>query len=187
MTLQLTSDRLEEIKEETGRWLNKSSATLKEVQSLVGKLNFAATTVRSGHLFSSRILEFMKNWPLSGRRSLSGSMRKDIKLWNVFITEFDGISMMPEEKWEAPDKCFATDACLEGCGGWCKGEYFHAQFPRFITCNAHVYINELRVHHSSRVSSYRTVQKYRIIGHFSPKYRTNIGHFFPKYRTNMIK
>ena len=34
-----------------------------------------------------------------------------------------------------------------------------------------------------RVSSYRTAQNYRIIGHFSPKYRTNIGHFPPKYRT----
>ena len=34
-----------------------------------------------------------------------------------------------------------------------------------------------------RVSSYRMAQKYRIIGHFFPKYRTNIGHFFPKYRT----
>ena len=37
--------------------------------------------------------------------------------------------------------------------------------------------------HLCRVSSYRTAQKYRIIGHFFPKYRTNIGHFFPKYRT----
>ena len=34
-----------------------------------------------------------------------------------------------------------------------------------------------------KVSSYRMTQKYRIIGHFFPKYRTNIGHFFPKYRT----
>ena len=37
--------------------------------------------------------------------------------------------------------------------------------------------------HTCRVSSYRTAQKHRIIGHFSQ----NIGHFFPKYRTNMIK
>ena len=29
----------------------------------------------------------------------------------------------------------------------------------------------------SRVSSYRMAQKYRIIEHFFPKYRTNIGHF----------
>ena len=35
----------------------------------------------------------------------------------------------------------------------------------------------------TRVSSYRTAQKYRIIGHFFPKYRTNIGHFSTKYRT----
>ena len=38
-----------------------------------------------------------------------------------------------------------------------------------------------------RVSSYRMAQKYRIIGHFFPKYRTNIGHFFPKYRTKEDK
>ena len=37
--------------------------------------------------------------------------------------------------------------------------------------------------HCHRVSSYRMAQKYRIIGHFFPKYRT----FFPKYRTKMIK
>ena len=48
----------------------------------------------------------------------------------------------------------------------------------------------LHVNDSSRVSSYRMAQKYRIIGHFFPKYRTNIGHFsqnIGQNRINMIK
>ncbi|RLC09102.1 MAG: hypothetical protein DRI57_22775, partial [Deltaproteobacteria bacterium] len=45
MTMEVTPERLVEINALTAVWLNKESATVKEVQSLIGKLNFVAKCV----------------------------------------------------------------------------------------------------------------------------------------------
>ena len=48
MTMQITEERLQEIRELLQNWLGKNHATLKELQSLLGKLNFATSTVCAG-------------------------------------------------------------------------------------------------------------------------------------------
>ena len=45
MTLEITPDRLHDLMLELNSWLGKKQATLKQVQSLASKLNFAAATV----------------------------------------------------------------------------------------------------------------------------------------------
>ena len=55
-TLSITKERLLEIRKLVRSWLQKDEATLREVQSLVGKLNFVCYTIRSGRVFILRIL-----------------------------------------------------------------------------------------------------------------------------------
>lgn len=57
MTVEVTPERLTEIKALIVRWLDKDQATLKEIQSLLGKLNFVAACVRPGRIFISRMLK----------------------------------------------------------------------------------------------------------------------------------
>ena len=65
MTMEVTPERLDEIKKD-GELAGEKSASFKEIQSLVGKLSFAATMVRAGHLFFSRILQLLKTVIKSG-------------------------------------------------------------------------------------------------------------------------
>ena len=133
---------MQEIKEETGNWMDKKSASKKDLQRLVGKLNFAVGTVRAGRLFFSRILQFMHATPKHGIRRLGPEVQKDIKWWNTFLQEFDGILMMPEIKWRSPEKFLSTDSCLTGIGGYCEGEYFHTEIPAQLQNLKGVHINE---------------------------------------------
>ena len=64
--MEVTPERLDEIKNKMEKWLGKKSASFKEIQSLVGYLSFAATTVRVSHLFFSKILQFLRTVPKSG-------------------------------------------------------------------------------------------------------------------------
>ena len=66
MTISIDPKKLQEIKKELNKWKTKKSATLRETQSLVGKLNFAATTVHAGRLFFSRVLNFLRTIPAKG-------------------------------------------------------------------------------------------------------------------------
>ena len=145
MTMQITPDRLDEIKELLQQWMEMKSATLNQLQSLLGKLNFAASTVRAGRIFVSRLINALKEFPKKGQRKISKSMRKDIQWWINFMEEFDGITIMPPLAWSAPDTVFSSDACLKSCGGWADSEAFKCKFPDWLRNRGDVHINELEL------------------------------------------
>ena len=118
MTLEITPERLSEIQGLVASWLIKETASLKELQSLLGKLSFVSSCVRPGRVFVQRLL-------VSLRSIYSQPIRKfaipdyvlcDLKWWHTYLPHFNGISMMSLDSCQ-PDEEFATDSCLTGCGG----------------------------------------------------------------------
>jgi hypothetical protein len=81
LTLSVTDERLVEIKELLQLWMNKVYATKKEVQQLVGKLNFVAKCVSPGRIFIARLLEFLRSFKDEGSLPLSEEFRKDVDWW----------------------------------------------------------------------------------------------------------
>ena len=146
MTMQITEERLVEIKALLEEWMVKRTASLKEVQVLLGKLNFAASTVRAGRIFVSRIINEVKKYNKDGtKRRISKEMKKDIQWWLKFMETFDGITMITPAKFYPPDAIFSTDSCLQGCGGWCNGKAFKAKIPEWLQKKENVHINELEL------------------------------------------
>ena len=142
--LQITPDRLTELRSYLEWWRKKKSASLKEVQSLAGKLNFVCYTVRSGRVFLSRILHFLRSFSgKPGSRLVDPAIRKDVSWWAEFMEEFNGVSMFPDSRWCPPDFNISTDSCLTGFGGWSQGDYFHCRFPDFIVNDTSLTTNEL--------------------------------------------
>ena len=81
MTLEIDKTRLHNLKELLGKWENKTHASLKEVQSLVGVLSFASSCIQQGRAFFSRILNFLREMPLTGKSKIPEDVRKDISWW----------------------------------------------------------------------------------------------------------
>lgn len=131
MSLQVSADRLKETIELLERWLSVNCMSRREVEMVAGKLGFLATCVRPGRLFISRILDFMRGLPTVGKFAVPAEFRKDLLWWKRFLPAYNGVSMMPTQRWCYPDEVFASDACLTGCGAWfCERlEYFHLIFP----------------------------------------------------------
>ena len=143
-TLQITLERMEEIRNLMDLWLNKQWALLKEVQSLAGKINFVCYTVHCGRVFLVHILQFLHSFEgKPGRRKVDAETRKDVRWWKKFLHQFNGISMFPHNRWSPPDFNISTDSCLSGLGGWSHGSYFHGRFPEHIANNTDLTINEL--------------------------------------------
>ncbi len=143
-TLEVTPDRMAEIREILLEWEKKTVATRKEVQSLIGKLQFAGTCVRPGRIFISRMLNFLREMPERGKVKVPPDFLKDARWWRIYIARYNGVSMMPLANWSAPDCVFSCDACLSGCGGWSGKEYFHALFPPSIIAKD-LHINALEL------------------------------------------
>jgi hypothetical protein len=147
MTLEVTPERVVEISLLTQAWLRKKKCTLKELQSLLGKLHFIAACVRPGRICICRLLIFLRSFEsMEGGASkhIPGQTKKDIFWWSKFLPLYNGVSMMAVENWSYPDSVFACDACLIGCGGVFESEFFHSVFPEFITAK-NVHINGLEL------------------------------------------
>ena len=144
MTLEIPGEKLQEIIVLLNEWTRKLFVNIKQVQSLVGKLNFVAKCVKPARLFISRMLEFMSFMPEEGQVSLSEEFQLDVIWWIEFLHKCNGISMMMVENWSTPDEIVACDACNIGCGGWSNGKYFHCKFPSFIK-DQNIHINGLEL------------------------------------------
>ena len=134
MTMEITPERLTEIRHLIRTWLKKENATLKQVQSLLGKLNFIAACVKPSRIFVSRLLIWLRSIYSSSEfdHLIPLSVKKDLIWWNRFLPLYNGVSLMEYENWSKPDAIFSSDSSLTACGGFWKGCYFHAEFPESI-------------------------------------------------------
>ena len=145
LTLSVTPERVKEILELVNIWLLKSTATLKELQSLIGKLSFIASCVHSSRIFIARLLNWLRSIPeKQSAQPVPSHITKDLMWWKRFLKVFNGISMMLLEDWSSPDEVFACDACISGCGGIMQTSYFHEQFPPGVT-KLRLHINALEL------------------------------------------
>ena len=134
MTMEITPERLTEIRNLVKTWLNKDTASLKQLQSLLRKLNFIAACVKPSRIFISRLLIWLRSIYSSSEflHPIPDIVKKDLIWWDKFLPLYNGISMMEYENWSTPDSIFSSDSCLSGCGGFWNGCYFHATFPESI-------------------------------------------------------
>ena len=118
LTLTVTKERMVETLAMLEEWKDKVSTTRKEVEQLIGKLNYLAACIRPGRVFISRLLNFLRGLEGGNRRhGVPLDFKKDIRWWLRYLSEYNGVSMIAIEEWEQPDKTAACDACLAVCGG----------------------------------------------------------------------
>ena len=126
--------------------MNKYSASLYELQCLVRMLSFAATCVHEGHLFFSRILTVLKTvYHSKADVVINTEMRKYLVWWDTFLTDYNGVSCIPDNVWSRPDEIFSCDSCLSGCGACSSTHFFHFELPDSIIQQGY-YINQFELY-----------------------------------------
>ncbi len=146
LLLEVTPQKMQEARSEVENWLGRQRSTKKQLQSLIGKLQFIAKCVRSGRIFISRLLDSLTGLKEGESFRIPVEFKKDLLWWKRFASEFNGVIMMGETRWTNPDELIATDACLTGLGGICSGgeysSFFHCSVPSFLAL-AHIGVLEL--------------------------------------------
>ena len=127
--LEVLPERQKQLEIELTTWLSKKSCVLKEIQSLVGKLQFICNVVRPGRLFMSRMLDLLHKTGKHDRIRISSEFKKDVLWWLKFMPLFNGSGILWMLHIKQPDKILASDACLQGMGAVCGREFVKARFP----------------------------------------------------------
>lgn len=94
-----------------------NSASKLQLQELLGHLNHAAAVVRPGRSFNSAIIKAMKRPRLPHQRTpLDVACKADISWWSLFVTDWNGVSILPQAQ---PTVTVASDASGSwGCGAF---------------------------------------------------------------------
>ena len=144
MEMSVPPDKLAEIKEEIRRWELKTTINKKELQSLLGKLFWVAKVVHYSRAFMGRLLEQLRSISKvhdKKKIKFSEESRKDIRWWNRYLEDFNGISMIVnedpiplsyEQLLDAPHEIMAGDATPTGGGAWHGDEYWSDHLPHHL-------------------------------------------------------
>lgn len=130
MEARLPPDKLLELQQLCAVWERKDTASVQELQSIVGSLQFACCVVRPGRYYLRRLqshIARIRKWSKSNlaRFTLPRAVIADIEWWLKFISTWNGVSLLYESDWvEAAKIELFTDACNTGFGGYYDGQWF---------------------------------------------------------------
>ena len=140
MICRLPQDKLLDIKHLLSLWLSKKSCRKRDLLSLIGKLAFACKVVKPGRFFLRRLINLSMTVPhLDYFISISSQAREDIKWWHQFISEWNGVSFIPDSGNKVKLFTFASSI---GFGGFLREHLFSLPLP-ISHQDLHIYIKEL--------------------------------------------
>lgn len=131
MIRRLPPGKLTELQQLVTEWLPKKSCRVRELQSLVGKLQHACKVVRPGRTFLRRMFELLKGM---GKKQqflrLNASFKSDLWWWHCFLGTWNGVAMMENSPETGQEIQLYTDASGSfGCGAWWGVEWLQLQWP----------------------------------------------------------
>ena len=111
MCLRLPSEKLDNLKRMVADWLLKKSCLIRDLQSLVGKLQHASKVVQLGRAFLRRLFELLKGRPKGQQLvHLCAAFRSDLMWWHVFLESWNGVGLLQGQLGSIPDINLFTDA-----------------------------------------------------------------------------
>ncbi|XP_078368365.1 uncharacterized protein LOC144652227 [Oculina patagonica] len=126
--LCLPESKLCELRQLLSETLIKRSVTKRDLQSLVGKLNFAARVVFGGRTFLRRTIDVMNTLSRPHHHiRVNKQLRDDLSWWASFLSVFNGKTFFIDSAPVSFEE-FSTDACPIGGGGFFQGDWFYTNW-----------------------------------------------------------
>ena len=136
MTMKIPPEKLKEIMVTVGSWQGMLHATQREMQSLLGLLQFVASVSPPVRIFTNRMLQNLRDTPKRGVETLSAGFTRDLEFFNNIWPDYNGIKILLKEQVEC-QALLKLDACLVGCGAYVGNEFYSEHFPRKVRDMSH--------------------------------------------------
>ncbi len=130
--VSLPKEKIDRIILVTATLVNSRCCSKRELLSLLGHLNFAKRIIPQGRPFISHLLVLASSARvLEDLISLSQGCRDELRLWTMFLKQWNGLSLFYNNLVSSPiDINLATDAAPTiGFGGFYQGRWFASPWP----------------------------------------------------------
>ena len=128
LVVRLPDKKLQKTRALVQDWVGKKACRKRDLESLLGHLQHAATVVRPGWTFVRRLIELLaavqnpRRWV-----RLNASTRSDLRWWLQFMERWNGTAIMPQ--WTLPAVSVVSDASGSwGCGAYWGAHWFQRKW-----------------------------------------------------------
>ena len=141
----LPQDKIDKCTNTIQDFLKRKKVTLKDMQSLIGLLNFTCSVVVPGRTFLRRMI----NLTVGIRRPmhmirLTSAVKGDLHLWLQFLTQFNGKSFFLDFVWLSSDMIHLYIDASGSLGygavfgkNWLYGAWPRLQYGNYELCKEH--------------------------------------------------
>ena len=133
MSSSLPEDKIEKFINYIQVLLDSRTATLKQVQSVVGMLNFSCTVIEPARAFSRRLIDLTKGLKLPYHHmKITRQCKEDLKVWKQFLLHYNRKTFFLDYKFHSSQSLqLYTDSCTTiGYGGYFKDSWFCGMWPK---------------------------------------------------------
>ena len=132
MSMSLPDDKCETIKNTIISLYKRKKCTVREIQSLVGHLNFACLVVLPGRPFLRRLIDLTRGATNKNHFiRINQEARADMAAWLHFISSFNGKCLLLPERWSSSDsiKLYTDSATTCGIAAVFGKKWFNGAWP----------------------------------------------------------
>ena len=100
MQIRIPLHKVDQLRDLISVVIQRHKITLKEFQSLVGKLSFFTKAIRSSRAFLRRCFDAMIGIKkLFHKLRIKAAIRLDLSTWLTFLDSFNGVAYIPSDTW----------------------------------------------------------------------------------------
>ena len=108
MSISIPQDKVDGVMEDMPRWCTRRTCTQKQLQSLVGKLNFFAKVIIPGRIFNRRLIDLIYTVKRPSHHvTITKAAREDIHWWCELLKSWNRSAIIP-----SPRRLYSTDLML---------------------------------------------------------------------------
>ncbi len=128
--LRLPDDKIQSITELLSSWEHKQECTKKQLESLIGVLQHAASVIKPGRAFLRYLIQLSSTVRNPYRPvRVNAAIRSDIHWWQLFLRSWNGLSMMSLHGPQHYSAMVTSDALGSwGCGAYHDAQWFQLQW-----------------------------------------------------------
>ena len=131
MTASLPKDKLVTYEASVIDLMSRNKCTLRELKSVIGKLQFSTSVIPVGKCFLRRLYNATIGIKKPNHYiNVSSEMKEDLSLWYTFLRNYNGITIItPRNVINSCDIHLYSDSCKYGYGGTFEDEFICGSFP----------------------------------------------------------
>ena len=134
MQIRIPLHKVDQLRDLISVVIQRHKITLKEFQSLVGKLSFFTKAIRSSRAFLRRCFDAMIGIKKPYHKlRITAAIRLDLSTWLTFLDSFNGVAYIPSDTWFHSDilelYTDSSGSMVHGCACFLRQEWAFFPWP----------------------------------------------------------